>query len=250
MPRRRALREGGRAARGDRAGAALGAGALHLAIAWLAFGLQPRPAPPPAADAVIQVDFLPAAAPPVPVEVRHAPDPVPEARRTPAPVAPPERRPDPVPQPVAVPADPLPPLSDAGLPASVPPAVSALASPGPPAPQDLQAAAPSSPPAPAAATLAGRVDTRWEARVMARLASYRRYPVAARARGEEGVAIVRLRMDRAGRVLSAVLARSSGSPRLDAAAIETFHRAAPLPSVPDDLPAPVEIAVPVEFFMH
>ncbi|MEN4903431.1 TonB family protein [Luteimonas sp. TWI1437] len=216
---------------------------MHAAVVLLVLGPGEDPHSPPRADAVIEVSFLPAAAPPVPVESRDAPAPVPETRRRPAPRTP-------QPQPHTAPSDPLPVLADIARPEHAAASTATEVSMDPPAPHDQQAAAPPSPPAPSTDALAGRRDDRWEARVMARLARYRHYPSAARTRGEEGVAIVRLRMDRAGRVLSAALARSSGSTRLDAAAIETFHRAAPLPAIPADLPAPIEIAVPVEFFMH
>lgn len=248
MSRSRSWRRADHGARIQRACALLGAIAVHGMAVLLVFGPGEDPRPTPPADSVIEVSVLPAAAPPVPVPVesRRAPAPVAEARRTPAPA---ESR-LPPPQTRAAPSGPLPSLADtersepADVPASA--AVSAVL----PMTHDQQAAAPPSPLAPAAEAQAGRRDDRWEARVMARLARYRHYPTAARTRGEEGVAIVRLRMDRAGRVLSAALARSSGSTRLDAAAIETFHRAAPLPAIPADLPAPIEIAVPVEFFMH
>lgn len=247
--RSRSLRCVDRGVRIQRAGAALGAVVAHAVVVLLVLGPGQGPPPPPMADAVIEVSFLPAAAPPVPVESRRAPAPVSEARRKPAPAQAP-RTPQPQPQLHTAPSDPLPVLADIARPEHAAASTATEVSMDPPAPHDQQAAAPQSPPAPSAEVLAGRRDDRWEARVMARLAQYRHYPSAARTRGEEGVAIVRLRMDRAGRVLSAALARSSGSTRLDAAAIETFHRAAPLPAIPADLPAPIEIAVPVEFFMH
>ncbi|UNK42026.1 energy transducer TonB [Luteimonas sp. S4-F44] len=248
MTRSRSWRRADHGACIQRACALLGAIAVHGMVVLLVFGLGEDLRPPPPADSVIEVSVLPAAAPPVPVEPRRAPAPVVEARLTRAPAEP--RSPPPLPQTRAAPLEPLPSLADSErpLPAAVPASTDASAD--PPTSHDQQAAAPPSPPAPAAEAQAGRRDDRWEARVMARLARYRHYPTAARMRGEEGVAIVRLRMDRAGRVLSAALARSSGSTRLDAAAIETFHRAAPLPAIPADLPAPIEIAVPVEFFMH
>ncbi|MBB3345529.1 TonB family protein [Luteimonas sp. RC10] len=246
MTRSRSRRRADRGARIQRACALLGAIAVHGMVVLLVFGPGEDPRPTPPADSVIEVSVLPAAAPPVPVESRRAPAPVAEARRTPAPA---ESR-LPPPQTRAAPSGPLPSLVDTERPEPADVPASAVVSAVPPTPHDQQAAAPPSPPAPAAEAQAGRRDDRWEARVMARLARYRHYPTAARTRGEEGVAIVRLRMDRAGRVLSAALARSSGSTRLDAAAIETFHRAAPLPAIPADLPAPIEIAVPVEFFMH
>jgi periplasmic protein TonB len=45
------------------------------------------------------------------------------------------------------------------------------------------------------------------------------YPPAARRMGEEGTVVVHVRIGRDGRVLASTLAQSSGSPRLDAAAL-------------------------------
>lgn len=206
-----------------------------------------REAAPARVESVVSVVFLEPSAPPVPLEQTVAPAPTPEAARA---IAEPQPR-EPVREPTparerTLQVEPLP-VAPEGLAfvteANTAPSSEHLAI-------DTVAAAPPSPPAPPAPQLAGRMDARWEARVMARLAEFRRYPGAARARGEQGVAVVRMRMDRAGRVLSAVLERSSGSPRLDAAALETFHRAEPLPRIPDAMPDEVEIAIPVDFFMR
>ena len=57
------------------------------------------------------------------------------------------------------------------------------------------------------------------ARLDPRFAALPPYPAAARRLGEEGLVIVHVRIGRDGRVLAATLARSSGYPRLDAAAL-------------------------------
>ncbi|MCD9033849.1 TonB family protein, partial [Luteimonas sp. Y-2-2-4F] len=156
------------------------------------------------------------------------------------------------------PPEPLPPRPEPEPPPPVPGDAPALPA-APPAPAreasdetglPSQAAAPPSQSGPPAPALAGHPDPAWEARVMARLAEFRRYPTSSKARGEEGVAVVRARLDRSGRVLAAELERSSGSRRLDAAAVETFHRASPLPRVPDHLPDEVVLSIPVEFFVR
>lgn len=90
----------------------------------------------------------------------------------------------------------------------------------------------------------------WEALLLAHLEKYRRYPAAARGRREEGVAYVIFRMNRAGTVLSAAILRSSRSALLDHAALETLRRAQPLPAVPENKPDPLELSVPIEFFMQ
>ncbi len=244
---------GGRRGEGGARGVAAAATvAVHMLAASLLLGGPAAQPPPPPEPAVISVVFLPDAAPVLPVEERIAPEVSPEAAEAPRqaePAPPLERRPPPEPLPPQPEPEPPPPVpGDApALPAASPaPPREAADAPGPPS----QAAAPPSQSGPPAPTLAGRPDPAWEARVMARLAEFRHYPTASRARGEEGIAVVRARLDRSGRVLSAELERSSGSRRLDAAAVETFHRASPLPPVPAHLPDEVVLSIPVEFFVR
>lgn len=61
---------------------------------------------------------------------------------------------------------------------------------------------------------------------------------------------MKFRMNRAGRVLSASIARGSGYAALDREALATLRRAEPLPKIPPDKPDEVELSVPVEFFMR
>ena len=82
---------------------------------------------------------------------------------------------------------------------------------------------------------------------MARLAQARRYPTAARARREEGVARVRFTVSREGRVSGVTLAGSSGSSALDREAMDTVRRAQPLPPVPAGMPAPMQMTLGVAF---
>jgi protein TonB len=110
--------------------------------------------------------------------------------------------------------------------------------------------APTSMPAPPARQTASDQKASWEAQLLAHLEKYRRYPAMARARREEGIAYVTFRMNRAGSVLSAEIVRSSGSSLLDRAALDTLKRAQPLPKIPEDKPDPLELSVPVEFFVH
>jgi protein TonB len=56
-------------------------------------------------------------------------------------------------------------------------------------------------------------------------------------------------MNRAGRLLGARILRSSGSPALDRAALETLRRAQPLPSIPEDMPDEVGLDLPVAFYL-
>ncbi len=76
-------------------------------------------------------------------------------------------------------------------------------------------------------------SSRWKARVVAHLERRKRYPAAARARGEEGTVLVAFRIDSGGRVLSASLARSSGHSALDEAALAMVTRASPVPAPPE-----------------
>ncbi|MEE4453020.1 energy transducer TonB [Novosphingobium resinovorum] len=112
-----------------------------------------------------------------------------------------------------------------------------------------QTTAPRTLPAPPAPRMANNAAQSWEARLLAHLEKYRRYPPAARARRDEGTVFVRFRMDRAGKVLAADLVRSSGAALLDRAALDTIRRAQPLPAIPDERPAPLELTVPVEFYI-
>ena len=114
--------------------------------------------------------------------------------------------------------------------------------------QAPEASAPKSIPAPPATRAANNIAATWQAIILAHLEKYRRYPAAARARGEQGAAQVSFRMNRQGRVLSSRISRSSGSAVLDRAAIDTVKRAQPLPAIPDNMPAELELAVEVEFF--
>jgi len=57
-------------------------------------------------------------------------------------------------------------------------------------------------------------------------------------------------MDRDGRILSVRLERSSGFRALDEEALALPRRASPLPKPPEDVRGdPIELVVPVEFFM-
>ncbi|AJA11192.1 hypothetical protein SKP52_21690 [Sphingopyxis fribergensis] len=142
------------------------------------------------------------------------------------------------------------------LPEIMNPRVSPVTRPTPPKEQSRAAdpvpetTAPKSLAAPPADQASSNSEATWEALLLAHLERYRRYPAAARARREQGVAHVRFRMTRDGQVLSSEIIRSSGSSALDRAALDTLRRAQPLPAVPATRPAPLELAVPVEFFLN
>jgi len=120
-----------------------------------------------------------------------------------------------------------------------------------PTPIMVETAAPKTQPAPPAPEAANNAPDSWEGRVLAQLASHRRYPRLAMTRRQQGVPYIRFVMNRDGKVLSSRLERSSGFPDLDREAVELPKRAAPLPKPPDHRPGDtVELVVPVEFFLR
>ncbi|TCM41357.1 TonB family protein [Novosphingobium aerophilum] len=119
--------------------------------------------------------------------------------------------------------------------------------PGPPIPETT---APKSIQAPPAPRLSNMAEPDWEARLLAHLERFRRYPARARSARQQGTVLVRFKVTRGGQVLAAVIQRSSGFSGLDQAALETFGRAQPLPRLPEDRPDPLELTVPVEFYLR
>ena len=113
-----------------------------------------------------------------------------------------------------------------------------------------QAVAPPSPSLPPGAQRATISDPNRESEVLAWLEKFRRYPRQAQVHWQQGVAYVRVRMDRQGQVLSTHVQRGSGHALLDQEALATFLRAPPLPRPPSLLPDPIELEVPVEFSLH
>jgi protein TonB len=256
------------------------AAAAHAgAVAW-ALRQPHEPPPETPASAVVLLELAPVPTAPPAVEDQLAPDPMdaPDLTSPPLPEATP-LEPAPMP-PTATPLEPPPveapplPTVAAELPAETPVEPRPLARPEtlrvarPPeperAPDRPQPEAPSRPavasrvqaqPAPQVAapeTLRGSGPTvspaKWQSRLMAHLERRKRYPAAARRRGEQGTAHVRFSIDGAGNVLSAQLARSSGSAELDAAVVALVQRASPVPAPPPG--APHTITAPVRFSLR
>ena len=73
---------------------------------------------------------------------------------------------------------------------------------------------------------------RWQSRLQAHLERRKRYPNGARSRREQGMVHVNFTIDDAGNVLGVSLARSSGFPELDQAAVQAVQRASPVPAPP------------------
>jgi periplasmic protein TonB len=187
---------------------------------------------PPSAPLVM--NLLPLAVPPkAPPRPKDAPKPVEMQKRRAAPPAV-----EPVEHPIiAVPTIALPPPSPPATP------------PGPVPPLPVTAAVRTAPAPPAPQVSSNAPDT-WEGRVLARLQKFQRYPAAARNARQQGVAYLQFRVDREGHVLSSSLAKSSGVPALDQAALDTLRHADPLPRIPPDRPDEIELSVPVEFFIR
>jgi len=204
---------------------------------WTHAGSTPTLPPPPAERT--QLALLPPRAPPVPLEDTVAPTPSVAAAVQ-------QQKPEP---PRELPRTPPRDAANWIIPPPTPPQPKTDA-PAPLQQQASVAASPPSPPLPAGPSEATPGRESWEGKVMARLERFRRYPHAARTRRHEGVVQVRVSLAREGTLLALSVERSSGFSMLDQAALDTFRRAEPLPAVPDDRPAPVELSFPVEFFIR
>jgi protein TonB len=67
----------------------------------------------------------------------------------------------------------------------------------------------------------------------------------------QGVAYLRFAMDRSGKVLAAVLERSSGHGDLDDEVLALIKRAHPLPALPPEMAQDrLELALPVQFSLR
>lgn len=207
--------------------------ALHVIVVLVLVLRWQTSAPVPTAPATFEVKLIPEAAEPEPEK--------------PTPPAPPPEEPQPQ-RPLPPPAVPV---LEAPRMSLAPPNQPAAATQPNSQPSTAVRAEPSTPAPPPAAPPASPRDgpDNWEARVMGRLERVKRYPSAARVGRVQGVAYVRFRVNREGRVLFVSLQRSSGSDLLDKAALETVRRAEPLPPIPEDRPTEIEVAVPVEFFL-
>ena len=86
----------------------------------------------------------------------------------------------------------------------------------------------------------------WQRQLAVKLQQAKRYP--ARAHGEKGTARVAFAIDRLGRVVTASLVQSSGSPILDEEALALVRRAQPMPQPPADVTdGQLSFSFPIEF---
>ncbi|MDO6784697.1 energy transducer TonB [Neptunomonas phycophila] len=90
----------------------------------------------------------------------------------------------------------------------------------------------------------------YNALLQAKLAKYKRYPIASRRRGEEGEVRLHFVVDRSGKVLEHSIKGSSGSKRLDDAVLKMLKKAQPFPPFPDEITASqMSYNIPVGFYL-
>jgi periplasmic protein TonB len=89
---------------------------------------------------------------------------------------------------------------------------------------------------------------RWESQLAAHIEHFKRYPAAARSRGETGIAKVSFTIDHEGHLLRSSIVVSSGSAALDQETLAMLARAQPMPRPPDQLSdTELTFVVPVRF---
>jgi len=228
-----------------RAGCLAAALALHAALmggAW-----RHPPAREHAADAalhLVMVELLPPAPPAaVPPELSQPPPPPARTQPVPKPSPKPELRPEIIPAAidVVVEAEPEPEVLAASASAAITPAQAAT--------RTASAPAASAAAAPAASTQ--QALSLWQAQLLAHLQRYRRYPRQAERQRQQGVSHVRFLVDRQGRISQPQIERASGHRLLDEETLATVRRASPVPPPPPDVSGnPVEVVVPVSFYLR
>jgi len=88
----------------------------------------------------------------------------------------------------------------------------------------------------------------WNGQIIALIQRNKRYPAAARARGDQGVAQVFFSLDRQGRLVDSHIQRSSGVAALDEEALALLRRVQPFPSPPASFPGEkVTVTLPLRF---
>jgi protein TonB len=162
---------------------------------------------------------------------------------------PPETETDPTPPPKEE-TKPIEQEAEVALPTPEPP------KPEPPVEQREATAAPSvemppsaaAPPTPGAAVRTPATFIRWQSALAAHLERFKRYPAAARTRGEQGIAKVAFTIDHEGHLLSSRIVQSSGSSVLDEETLGMLARAQPMPKPPGNAPdSALSFIVPVRF---
>ena len=89
---------------------------------------------------------------------------------------------------------------------------------------------------------------RWESELVAHIERFKRYPIEARARGQQGLARVAFTIDRDGRVRASHILQTSGSPELDQESLAMLNRAQPMPKPPSQVQSSdLSFVVPIRF---
>lgn len=94
------------------------------------------------------------------------------------------------------------------------------------------------------------IQSRYTQDISLWLDKHKVYPVQAKARGEGGKVVLRIRINRQGKILRYMLEQSSGSAEIDQAISQMVDAANPLPTVPADYPDAkpyLEFLVPISF---
>jgi protein TonB len=162
--------------------------------------VEPAPLDPALADAVQPRTRIPAARP---------------QRARPAVPAPPEELRAVDPPPAAAPSNLLP-VAEAGVAAHAEAGAAGTSAPG--------------------GRLAVESATAYAAEIRRRIDRAKRYPAAALAAGQEGVARLRIVVARDGALVAATMVEGSGYPLLDDASLKAARAAAPFPAAPEALP--------------
>jgi protein TonB len=139
----------------------------------------------------------------------------------------------------APPADPLIDDQNHAIPAET-------AMPMPPEPQRPTPSAASTVPAPSAIPTQGVLNKKalmYQRALQSHIARYRQHPDGDR-RGRVRLVFLMLRD---GTVTNVLITSSSGDAILDQAAIETIRKAQPMPKIPNELPEPLSIFLPIAF---
>lgn len=113
--------------------------------------------------------------------------------------------------------------------------------------EETPAPTPAPPRAAASAAPSPELLASFQQAIYDHIARFRRYPAAARAARLRGMAQVYFEVDQLGGVSNVRVVSSSGHLLLDAEAIDTIRRAAPLPRVPPGLPGRQRVLLPIEF---
>lgn len=93
-----------------------------------------------------------------------------------------------------------------------------------------------------------KAEITWQKALHVHLSKHKRYPGEARSRRIEGVVTVAFTIDHTGAVIERRIVEGSGSPLLDAEAIEMLGRASPLPAPPGDPQSgPLNLSLPIQF---